>query len=51
MVHTFFELMPAGSPSDFQRILDLKVQCKCSAAQRSGVGLGPGRVGWVGGWW
>lgn len=25
MVPTFFELMPHGSPSDFQRILDLKV--------------------------
>ncbi|GAB4819166.1 hypothetical protein N2152v2_006212 [Parachlorella kessleri] len=25
MVHTFFELMPNGSPSDFQRIVDLKV--------------------------
>lgn len=40
MVHTFFELMPSGSPSDFQRILDLKVQCKRSTAQRGGAGSG-----------
>ena len=25
LVDTFFELMPQGSPSDFQRMLDLKV--------------------------
>ena len=34
LVDTFFELLPQGSPSDFQRMLDLKV----------GVGKGGGAV-------
>ena len=39
MVDTFFELLPHGSPSDFQRMADLKV----------GGWVG-GVDGWVGGW-
>ena len=36
MVDTFFELLPHGSPSDFQRMADLKV--------------GGWHGGWLGGW-
>lgn len=36
LVDTFFELLPHGSPSDFQRIIDLKVGGASVAGARAG---------------